>query len=93
MHAWLIMVREHTGIPPMIYTSQGLWNIYMNNGYHSWAKDYPLWICDYVNDEPKIPVDWQDVGYEYWQYSGNGNGMGAYYGTQSSSVDLNVERG
>jgi GH25 family lysozyme M1 (1,4-beta-N-acetylmuramidase) len=84
------------GRPTWMYTSYGLWNDWANYGPVPWAGDYPLWAVDYRKDSkvlgfPRIPTDWTD--YKAWQYSGNGNMMGQYYGTQNKvSIDLNVWR-
>jgi lysozyme len=92
MHKWLWDVSCHLGTNTLIYTSNGLWNQWHNGGPTPWAWNFPLWLADYesVVEPEVVPSDW-DV-WALWQYSGNGNGAGAYYGTQSHAVDLNVKR-
>jgi GH25 family lysozyme M1 (1,4-beta-N-acetylmuramidase) len=81
------------GRPTWMYTSYGLWNDWANHGPVNWAYEFPLWAVDYRKSSiargyPQIPTDWYD--YCAWQYSGNGNMMGQYYGTKNKvSIDLN----
>lgn len=96
MRVFMVESSMWNGRPTWIYTSSGLWNDWSNYGPVAWAKDYPLWVVDYKKEHvnrgnPSIPTDWED--YSAWQYSGNGNMMGQYYGTQNKvSIDLNVWR-
>ena len=88
--------------PAGIYTRGYFWNDHVNKDGkigQEW-QDLPLWIARYStsashpwdNDtasklRPRPWVDWQR-----WQWSADGNGMGAYYGVQSAATDRNREK-
>ena len=78
---------------PGIYTRATFWNAYVAER-PDWGL-YPLWIARY--DEtitnpypPYTPRDWPgEHDWSIWQYSAGGNGLGGYYGADSSDIDLN----
>ena len=86
-----------TGLNPAkvsIYTSPGFWNVNMPRT--DYAKHYHLWNAHWTNaQQPIIPLDWSVPGrtWKFWQWSANGNGKGAYYGAQSSDIDLDRYNG
>lgn len=47
------------------------------------------------NNWPWIPREWSNhkKNFEFWQWSANGNGLGAAYGAQSKDIDLDCWRG
>ena len=74
------------------YTSAGFLNtnIPMTN-YLKWTN---LWVAHWtLASQPIIPYEWAIPlkSWKFWQYSAKGDG--AYYGTQSKSVDLNRYNG
>lgn len=76
------------GYTPIIYTSAGFWNYYVHR--KSFWKNYPLWVANYTSaSTPCMPWDWQEVGWKMWQYSADGNYLGAHYGVDSRHIDLN----
>ena len=85
------------GVKPLIYTAAWWWNPYVGNV--PWAKEYPLWVANYLgaNDgtpppagaKPIIPAGWND--WAIWQYTSGANGPA--YGVSSARLDLNRFRG
>jgi GH25 family lysozyme M1 (1,4-beta-N-acetylmuramidase) len=91
------------GRKPVIYTAAWFWNPQVRDGSFGdcllWASRYPsssqppadpaLWAeWALAKSQPVPPVGWSR--WDIWQFSADGNGRGAYYGAQSSSLDLNV---
>lgn len=78
---------------PVLYTRALWWNAHTI--YKPSFKLCPLWIARYWsgahpwNDDPDTlkPRDWND--FALWQYSADGNGLGAAYGVSSDDIDLN----
>jgi len=88
MYKLLDSIQEHYGRSPWIYTSIGFWNNWANSGPVYWAREFPLWVSDVNSREfPLIPSDWKM--WHLWQCSGDGNGLGSWFGVESGSVDLN----
>lgn len=73
---------------PMIYTRASWWNEHIGM---TWGRDYPLWVAHYGAKAPALPVGWKT--WKFWQYSADGNGLGAEYGARSNSIDLNRYNG
>jgi lysozyme len=65
MTAWIQEIQTVTGMSPLIYTSEGLWDGW---GMPSFAQQ-GLWVANYGVSSPKIPSGW--TGWSFWQYSGN----------------------
>lgn len=89
---WVFLdrVQKRFNVRPMIYTSPGFWNAKVARS--AWAKDYPLWVANWVNLGviiPLLPEDWKGVGAVMWQYRVARN-TGSHYGAQSSDIDLDV---
>ena len=55
----------HDHPKPIIMTRQAKWEAIMGSNT-AWAADYPLWIIDWDNDQPKVPAPWQT--WDIWQY-------------------------
>jgi len=70
----------------------GYWR---NNGIRLNAARYNLALSSPWSDNRYYPLDWDLRGsdFEGWQYSADGNGMGAYFGAESSSIDLDLFSG
>ena len=91
------LVNKHLttlGTYPVIYTRALWWN--SNTIYKPPFHLCPLWIARYSEtiphpwaDDPDHlrPRDWNT--YALWQYSADGNGLGAVYGVGSDDVDIN----
>lgn len=70
---------------PLIYTNKYWWqsNITPNA---TWSR-YPLWIAQYTTrPAPTLMYPW--TCWAVWQYSADGNNLGATYGASSDDIDL-----
>jgi len=85
-----------------IYTRMSFWNssvarssYWMDNGVNLNAARYHLGLQSPWSDGRYTPRDWNFALNEFhlWQYSADGNGLGAWFGCQSGSVDLNLFSG
>ena len=77
-------IENLSGRKPIIYTGKWWWNPKVGNV--EWAKEYDLWIAQYVNvSQPSLPIGFNK--WLFWQYSSSGNG--AQYGVSSNRIDLN----
>lgn len=85
-----------------VYTGYHYWQEnkprYLEAFREKYFSQYPLWIAQYhynthresqVYKEPTIPSNWSS--WELWQVSDRGNG--AYYGVESSRIDVNYFNG
>jgi GH25 family lysozyme M1 (1,4-beta-N-acetylmuramidase) len=79
-----------------IYTRVSWWD--PNVAPASWADNYGLWAARWASwlegpwsDGKFVPRDWSD--WTNWQWSADGNGLGATYGVESNSIDLNYFNG
>jgi lysozyme len=99
--AFLDEIERLTGQKPIIYTRSSFWNPTM--GSVSWASEYHIWLARYVSisnttHRPFMSGPWADGNYkplgwsdwDMWQFSADGNGLGAYYGALSNSLDLDL---
>ena len=84
------------------YTRMSFWNdkvqrsnYWMNNQVELNAARYHLGLKSPWSDGNFTPRDWAYGLNEFhlWQYSADGNGMGAYFGCESNSVDINAFSG
>lgn len=92
-------IEARMSVKPIIYTRASFWNPYTTQP--SWALLHELWVARYNgsltgpwSDGNYIPYPWgpsQD-GWEYWQFSADGNGRGEEFGAESDDVDLNYKR-
>jgi GH25 family lysozyme M1 (1,4-beta-N-acetylmuramidase) len=83
-------IEQQTGVRPIIYTNPGFWNAYV--GPTTWAKNYPLWVANWVNLGvlvPLLPDDWKGISPVMWQYRVF-KGGGSVYGAKSADIDLDV---
>lgn len=68
--AWLNRVEAKTGVRPMVYGSQYLFQTILGNS--TWFADngFPLWFAWYrASLPPSMPAhDWQGQGWMFWQY-------------------------
>jgi lysozyme len=82
---------------PMIYTRASWWDY--NTVRSDWPKRHKLHAAHYnlFVEEPDVPADWGNVNiprpWTHWQYSADGNHMGAQFGVSSGSIDLNRYNG
>ncbi len=75
---WLILIENHYGIKPIIYTNHSFYKKFIEGHY----DNYPLWIADYSSENiRKYPNNTPLM----WQYSKSGNIKGI-----EEKVDLNV---
>jgi GH25 family lysozyme M1 (1,4-beta-N-acetylmuramidase) len=78
--AWLNRVAVKTGVRPMVYGSQYLFQTILGNS--TWFADhgFPLWFAWPRTPLPKaMPAnDWQGEGWTFWQYSWTGNVRGIH---------------
>jgi lysozyme len=95
LESWLLKcVNEFerlTNKPVMIYTAPGFWNGAMP--ITNWAKNRLLWVAHWTTAaQPLLPLEWTNITnprtWTFWQHSADGNGLGATYGAQSASIDL-----
>jgi len=85
----------------IIYTRKGFWDQYVcrpNTSPSRISEMCRLAVANYGASYPVIPWDWEvrygTDGFEYWQYSADGNGLGRYYGsTGDDDIDLNKFNG
>jgi GH25 family lysozyme M1 (1,4-beta-N-acetylmuramidase) len=92
---WIDHVAQQTGKRVLLYTNLVIYNTWLKP-HGDWMKDYPLWIAQYWfepdrNKKPALPdgvTEWT-----FWQYSADGNNMGAAYGVGSKHLDLDVFNG
>jgi lysozyme len=82
-------ISTQTGTIPIIYTGFYWWK---DNGLEkaAWARQYPLWIANYNNVAPLVPLPWGPDTWTFWQFTDRGPGL--FYGVQSKQVDMNVWR-
>lgn len=92
LQAFADTIESQIGKKPIIYTRQTFFDPYVAPRH--WG-DYKLWIARYDSTlanpyPPYTPRDWPGLrDWTFWQWSAGGNGMGSYYGAQSSDIDLN----
>lgn len=91
-------IEANLNVKPIIYTRASFWNIATTKP--SWSLAYDLWVARYIalthpwGDGKFIPYPWGPAlnGWEYWQFSADGNGRGAEFGADSADIDLNYKR-
>lgn len=77
---FLVMVENHYGVTPILYTNVDFYKQYLKDDFDS----YPLWVAHYLQKErPRIHRPWQ-----FWQHSETGRVNGIY-----PKVDFNVFNG
>lgn len=77
---FLLIVENHFGVKPIIYTNVDFYTQYLEEGF----DQYPLWVAHYLQKErPRIFRPWQ-----FWQHSETGRVNGIF-----SRVDFNVFNG
>jgi lysozyme len=81
---WLDRVEAATKRKPMIYSSPGFWDEYMEDSQA--FINYPLWLAHYTNEpEPTVPANnWGGKGWTIWQYTETGTVAGI-----NSNIDRN----
>ena len=82
--AWLSLVEQATGTPPVVYTRRDVWMAYFGDASHPWAEErgWPLWIADYRGtEEPLMVPGW--TRWALWQYTSTGRWPGV-----AGNVDL-----
>ncbi len=81
-------IERLTSQKPMIYTSSGFWNEFMNDSAGqppTWSSQYELWIATW-GDEATLPHGWSQ--WRIWQYTNVGSVAGVV-----SSVDRDYFNG
>jgi lysozyme len=81
---WLDRVEGALGVPPIIYTSQSMWERMTENSEQ--FSHYPLWVANYTTKCPLTPDAWDR--WAFHQYSSTG-GIEGYEG----DIDKNVFAG
>ncbi len=81
---WLDRVEGALGVPPIIYTSQSMWERMTENSEQ--FSHYPLWVANYTTKCPLTPDAWDS--WAFHQYSSTG-GIEGYDG----DIDKNVFAG
>jgi GH25 family lysozyme M1 (1,4-beta-N-acetylmuramidase) len=91
-------IKNLTGVDPIVYCNTN----YATNELNSTVAIHDLWIANY-SSTTYGPVDTTPTGpptgnfgtnvWDFWQYSADGNGLGATYGAGSSAIDQDVFRG
>jgi lysozyme len=86
MLEWLMLVRERTGIAPLLYISPR--SVRKLKGHTDGLEHFPLWLVDY-DSSPSVPAPWTD--WTFWQFTSDGGGKS--HGMESSGLDLNWYNG
>jgi lysozyme len=79
-------------LPIIIYTAYSWWR---DHGLEAalWARQCPLWIANYNNVAPIVPLPWGPDSWTFWQFTDRG--IGKLYGTDGvtcKQIDLDVWR-
>lgn len=61
---WLDLVEDHFKVQPIIYTNKPFGDKYLNKTKFS---NYKLWIAEYCEHAPLIPIAWKEKGWYIWQ--------------------------
>jgi len=73
---------------PEIYTAQWVTVRQPLGAEKAAITSFPLHVANYtIRARPAMPEGW--LNWVFWQYSADGNRLGAYYGVDSQDVDLN----
>ena len=83
----LARVEKEFGKMPVIYTSPSIIKSYLKMPEFG---QWPLWIANYNETTPAIPLPWQPETWVGWQHPRLANGK--WYGASSKSIDLDVFR-
>jgi lysozyme len=81
-------IEGKTGKKPIIYTAYAFWTAFCPAA--TWARQYPLWIANYNNVAPMVPLPWGPFAWSFWQFTNKA--PGAVYGVSSKQLDLNVRQ-
>lgn len=81
-------ISTETGTTVIIYTAYSFWTTYCAPA--TWARQHPLWIANYNNVAPMVPLPWGPDAWSFWQFTDRGPGL--VYGVQSKQVDMNIWR-
>lgn len=81
----LARAEREFGVKPGIYSSPAVIRAYLKMPEFG---EYPLFIANYVETSPGVPLPWLPLMWEGWQVTSKGNGL--YYGASSKSIDLDV---
>lgn len=80
IRTWMKIVRQHTGVRPILYVNQTFVNKYLNMAPDI-KRDYNIWIARYGEYKP-------DIKLVYWQLCPDGRVNGIH-----GDVDINVFNG
>lgn len=64
------IIKRETGVAPMIYTSQYMWEAFVNprGAEDVWASNLDLWVASWRDDFPVLPNTWRQTNsYVFWQ--------------------------
>ena len=73
----------------MIYTGPSAWKSIRQNTEKKTGYPYvPLWIAHWNVESPELPVNWSEIGCDYWQC---GQVQMQHYGFGRGTIDINVK--
>jgi lysozyme len=78
-------LEKNYDVKPIIYTTQRIFNMYLENGY----DDYKIWIVDLDNSWPNTLPNGEE--WTFWQYSHRGM-LDGYNGNETF-IDMNLYHG
>lgn len=73
---------KDSGYVPMIYSSATFFVTYLDG--MALSNNYKIWSASWG----KRPEQYNNVPYDFWQWSADGNGLGSKYGVSSTDIDL-----
>lgn len=81
-------VEGEFNIPVLIYTNADTRKKFYGASLNTAIFKYPLWVAHWTTaSKPILPLGWSD--WLLWQYSANGNRLGASWGVSARDVDIN----
>jgi lysozyme len=89
LHKFCELIEKETDTQPIIYTAYAFWTTYVGPTA-AWARQYRLWIANYNNVAPLVPLPWGPDCWTFWQFTDRG--PGPVYGVQSKQIDLDLWR-
>jgi len=70
LHQFCEFISTETGTTLIIYTAYSFWTTYVGPTV-TWARQNPLWIANYNNVAPTVPLPWGPDGWTFWQFTSN----------------------
>lgn len=65
LQRFLVLLEQHYGVRPIIYTSPDFWDQHLTPDF----GHYPLWVAEYGVTEPRLPQGWDH--WHLWQWQGD----------------------